>query len=95
MGGGGGTYLVAVCRGANWSGRRNVRLRSSTNVLYNFTRRRHQLATRIVCLSYFQLTDFHLVTIVFETYPAPVDLEPPSLCLLISFLFCIGVIKRG
>ena len=34
-------------------------------------------------------------TIVFETYPAPVDLEPPSLCLLIYFLFCIGVIKRG
>ena len=36
-----------------------------------------------------------LVTIVFETYPAPVYLEPPSLCLVISFLFCIGVIKRG
>ena len=33
--------------------------------------------------------------IVFETYPAPVYLEPPSLCLVISFLFRIGVIKRG
>ena len=36
-----------------------------------------------------------IVTIVFETYPAPVYLEPPSLCLVISFLFRIGVIKRG
>ena len=41
------------------------------------------------------LVHYYIVTIVFETYPAPVYLEPPSLCLVISFLFRIGVIKRG
>ena len=41
------------------------------------------------------LVHYYIDTVVFTTYPAPVNLEPPSLCLLISFLFALLSLKEG